>query len=167
MPSGTEETIPPVPLVLDLLRHGEAASAAGGPDQERRLTPGGEAAIRRLAERLAPEPERPARVFSSPARRALDTAAILLRGLGLEIPIEELEELTPEHAPAALLDELARRGATGGHLLLVGHQPQMGLMIEHLTGATRGVKPGELVRIECPGGAGRRRGTIARGMRPE
>jgi phosphohistidine phosphatase len=155
-----------MPLILDLLRHGEAAATGTGGDAERPLTPRGEDMIRGIAARLG-DTATPERVFSSPLKRALQSASILASGIGLEAAVEELDELTPEHDPEALLGALERLGVTDGHVLLVGHQPQIGNLIDFVTGTRRRVRPGELVRIECPAGAGRRQGSVALDLAPE
>jgi phosphohistidine phosphatase len=155
-----------VPLVLDLLRHGPAAPQDPRGDQARPLTPEGERAVRRLTERLARESPRPGRAFSSPTKRAKDSALIVVTGLGLELPIEELSELEPEHEPSEVLDALAALGVTEGHALLVGHQPQLGRLTGYLTGTERGLSPGELVRIQCPGKGGKNAGMMVLALKP-
>ena len=67
---------PPVPLLLDLLRHGEALPAAGGGDESRPLSARGARALERLAIRLSGLGWRPDRAFTSPLVRARDSARI-------------------------------------------------------------------------------------------
>jgi phosphohistidine phosphatase len=141
-----------VPLLLDLIRHGVAAPADHHGDFERPLTPEGELAIRRLSESLAGHAQRPTRIFSSPLRRARETAQNIARGLGLQGPIEELAELGAGHDASDVLEALAALGITEGHVALVGHQPQLGRLAALLSGCGTGLAPGELVRIECSDG---------------
>lgn len=144
-----------MPLLIDLLRHGKALSSDPGGDSQRALAPEGDLAIRRLSERLAGRTERPGRIFTSPLRRARETARIVARGLGLSIPIEELSALEPEHDPQTLVEALELHGATEGHVLVVGHQPQLGRLAAHLTGTETSLAPGDLLRIDCPERLGR------------
>jgi phosphohistidine phosphatase len=155
-----------VPLFLNLLRHGEAAPTGTGGDAARPLAARGEQTIRKLSQRLARDGWSPDVVFSSPLRRARDTALILTRGLGLEPPIVTLTELKGEAEPESVVAALAARGASEGQILLVGHQPQLGLLAGHLTGTVRVLTAGELVRIECPEGALKGTGSLVLAIRP-
>jgi phosphohistidine phosphatase len=103
---------------LILWRHAEAAD--GVPDMARQLTGKGrlqaEEAARWLRRRL---PER-TRILVSPAKRTLQTAAALTDDF------EVMRELAPGALPAAVLavaDWPHRKGA----VLIVGHQPTLGL----------------------------------------
>src|SRR5437867_4733492 len=89
----------PMPLVLDLLRHGEAEASHPSGDGERPLTPRGEQCIRSLGTRLGRERWRPSRVFSSPLRRAVDSALIATREAGVTTPVETLEDLGADQDP--------------------------------------------------------------------
>jgi phosphohistidine phosphatase SixA len=145
---------PSTALTLELLRHGEAAPAVGS-DAERPLTARGQRTVRSLGERLARERWRPDRLFTSPYRRARDTADLLVGSAGvalLPLGVEELEELAGAHEPRAVLGALARRGALQGHVVLVGHQPQLGTLAAFLVGAPQSLSPGDMLRIECRDG---------------
>ena len=63
---GTDAHAAFVPLVLDLLRHGDALPADSGGDAARRLSPRGIAALERLARHLATLDWHPTRAFVSP-----------------------------------------------------------------------------------------------------
>ncbi|MBI5710825.1 MAG: phosphohistidine phosphatase SixA [Candidatus Eisenbacteria bacterium] len=139
-------------IVIELLRHGLALPAAPGGDGERPLSPAGERAITRLAERLARTGWQPDRVFSSPLRRALDTARILSRAARVQVRVEMLHELGPEAQPGDVIEALARQGVSGGQVLLVGHMPLLGRLAARLTHHEKAFAPGTLVRIQCPDG---------------
>jgi len=139
-----------MPLVLDLLRHGEAEAQHPSGDDERPLSARGEQSTRRLGARLARETWRPGRVLSSPLKRALDTARNVTREAGVAIPIETLGALGANQDPAEVVTALGALGISSGHVLLVGHQPLMGRLCQWLTGEERNVTPGSLVRIELP-----------------
>ena len=107
-----------MPLILDLIRHGEAEQTGQSGDRSRHLTQEGEQAVGALGQRLAGAGSVPGRVFSSPLERALETARIVAHTAAPGVEIEALES----------------RGVTGGHAVLVGHMPQIGNLHMMLTG---------------------------------
>ena len=140
----------PALLVLDLLRHGRAEPGGPAGDHARPLTPGGRIALERLGARLEREGTRHDRVFASPLVRAAQSAAAVLGAGGDHAPVETLDTLAFASRPADVLDSLRDLGVGTGHILLVGHQPLLGLLAQHLTGTEAPFAPGSLVRIECP-----------------
>lgn len=118
----------------------------------RRLSDRGRADLERLAAHLAGIGWRPDRAFTSPLSRARESARIALRG---SVPAPELQvtdALRPDADPTAVAPALVAAGAGAGHVLLVAHQPLLGLLAAHLTGAPApGFAPGTLVRIEFGG----------------
>ena len=153
-------------LVLDLLRHGLSSPAGSGGDRLRELSEQGVEDLRALAERLAAERWAPARILSSPYRRALQTAMLVAKGAAAAAAVEPLPELEPEREPEGVLEALAGLDVREGHVLLVGHQPLLGLLVGHLTGTERGLAAGTLVRVECAGGAARNAGRVTRVFAP-
>jgi phosphohistidine phosphatase len=156
-----------VPLVLDLLRHGDALPAADGGDESRRLSPRGERDLERLALHLAGLRWRPDRAFTSPLVRARDSARIVLRPAAAELAPTVMDALRPDGEPAGVVDALIEAGSTDGHVLLVGHQPLLGVLAGSLTGGEApGLAPGDLVRVEfdteVAAGAGRSRWRVRR-----
>lgn len=142
----------PVPLVLDLMRHGHALPAAEGGDALRCLSQRGRAELEHLAARLRALGWRPDRAFTSPLARALESARIALRAAAPDLAPEPMEALRPEARPAEVLAALEAEGSTAGHLLLVGHQPLLGLLAALLTGEPAPAFPaGSLLRIEFAG----------------
>jgi len=157
-----------VPFVLDLLRHGAAHPAAEGGDGARPLSPRGMADLAALASRLAGLGWRPDRAFASPLRRAHDSAVIALREAAPGLVVESLDALRPDGDPAGVLAALLSANATTGHVLLVGHQPLLGLLAAYLDGSTPpGFTPGSLVRIEFTGPPAPRRGVVGWRLSPE
>jgi phosphohistidine phosphatase len=166
-PGGTGRHSGPVPLVLDLLRHGEALSASNG-DDARRLSPGGERALERLALHLAGLGWRPDRAFTSPLLRARDTARIVLRRAAPDLVPAVMEALDPDSNVGDLLAALDAESVVAGHVLLVGHQPMLGELARRLTdGQDVGFAPGDLVSLEFSGGPAQGAGTIGRRVRRE
>ncbi|MEK7824642.1 MAG: histidine phosphatase family protein [Candidatus Eisenbacteria bacterium] len=151
-----------MPLLLDLLRHGDALPAADGGDDARRLSPRGERDLERLALHLAGLRWRPDRAFTSPMVRARDSARIVLRRAAPDLVAAVMDALRPDGEPAGIVAALVDGGLTEGHLLLVGHQPLLGELARSLTGGeTPGFAPGDLLRVEfaadLAAGAGRSR----------
>jgi phosphohistidine phosphatase len=147
-------------LTLDLLRHGLALPAGEAGDHQRGLSPAGIRGIESLLTHLAREAWRPDRIFSSPYARARQSAGIVAGATVPPVAVEILRDLEPERESTEVLDALAHRGVTTGHVLVVGHQPLLGLLVGHLTGAEKGFSPGMLVRVHCPQGPDRGAGRI-------
>jgi phosphohistidine phosphatase len=148
-----------VPLIIDLIRHGEAGPSGPHGDAARTLTPGGREAIARLGrERLAVD--RPDHLFASPLTRAQESARLLLDGVDPPVPIETLDALTPDHDPVEVVSALAPLDLTG-HVVLVGHQPLLGSLVAYLAGGRdREMATASLVRIEFSERLARGRGRI-------
>jgi len=122
-----------------LLRHGIAGPPPPGMgDGDRRLTPDGERKMHRIAIGLKRLGIAPDAVLSSPLRRAEETAALVAAILVPDVPVEIYPCLAPGHAAGDVLSGLHRyRGAQ--HLLLVGHQPDLGELASHLLTGSSGV----------------------------
>jgi phosphohistidine phosphatase len=164
---GTDAHAAFVPLVLDLLRHGEALPAADGDDASRPLSPRGIATLERLARHLAAIHWRPERAFSSPLRRAVESTRIVLpHDPGIEMSM--LEELRPEGEPEAVVEALHAIGAAEGHVLLIGHQPLLGDLTGWLAGGpAHPFAPGAWVRLEFADGLEAGGGSIGLRLRPD
>jgi phosphohistidine phosphatase len=126
-------------VILYFLRHGDAGPMRDDPreDDARTLTAGGETELRGAAEPWRRLSVRPGVVLSSPLPRARRTAELLVEGIG-----RDDVEIT--------FDDRLRPGATWNELsstltdhpgvdraLFVGHQPDLGRVIELLSGASR------------------------------
>ena len=141
-----------IPLVLDLLRHGQALPPGTAGDGGRPLSDPGRRALEELGEQLEREGTRHDRVLASPLKRAAESAAAVLKAFQPHAAVETLGELAPDATAGGLLRALQRLGLTGGHALLVGHQPLLAQLTLVLTGIEIMFAPGSLVRIQCPSG---------------
>lgn len=121
-------------MELILWRHAEAFD--GVPDLARTLTPRGHDQARRMAAWLAARLPRGARLVSSPAVRARETAQALADAASLMLEIDA--RLAPDQPP---LDYLAAAGwpvgsdaadDPGGAVVIVAHQPILGLVASRL-----------------------------------
>ncbi|MBI1949115.1 MAG: histidine phosphatase family protein [Deltaproteobacteria bacterium] len=119
---------------LLLIRHGKAEAAAFGGDAARALTDDGRAGIASVGAGLAALGLRPDALWHSPYRRAVETAELLGRALGVARAATREEPLlvpgaSSERAARALLDASARR------LACVSHMPLLPELVGRLTGA--------------------------------
>jgi phosphohistidine phosphatase len=146
-------------LVIDIVRHAEAAPSAAGGDSQRPLTARGRAMVQALAADLVARGWTPDRMFSSPYLRARQTAELLVVHGAPEREAATLECLAPGADPADLFAELGVRGLASGHIVLVSHMPFVAELTRRLTGTALAYIPAMLCRIECDGapapGAGR------------
>jgi phosphohistidine phosphatase len=108
---------------LILWRHAEAAS--GDPDAGRPLTPRGRDDAARIAGWLLRHLPASARIVVSPAMRAQQTAAALGR------PFETIDALAPGATARAVL-EVVRWPGGGAPVLVVAHQPTLGVVAARL-----------------------------------
>lgn len=92
--------------------------------------------------------------YSSPYRRARDTASVLLEQVAPGLRPILLKGLTPDHDPEQAMTALAEAGLPEGRVLVVAHLPLLGLISHQLTGEDPGFHPGKFVEIElAPDGA--------------
>jgi phosphohistidine phosphatase len=111
---------------LILWRHAEARDAEfGANDLDRALTPRGERQAAQMADWLVRHLPDGTRVLASPSRRTRQTAAALQR------TFKTVAALAPGTGVAALL-AAARWPDARGTVLVVGHQPTLGLVAAHL-----------------------------------
>ncbi len=114
-----------------LVRHGPAAprDPQRWPDDELRpLTREGRSLARAAARGLQRAGVQRPWIASSPLARARATAEIVAGVLDADGSIETWPELRPEGTGAAVLRRLASRRAREGPRLLVGHEPNLGLL---------------------------------------
>lgn len=135
---------------LILVRHGKAEPGSIDlPDQERRLTPQGLAALcaptgfARAAALMDKDERDHAQVWVSPAVRTHQTAQALLDAIG-ERPLVDKDCLW-EQDFATFLDEVEQSDAQT--VIAVGHIPFMNDVVELLSGACVGFKPGTMAKL--------------------
>jgi phosphohistidine phosphatase len=116
---------------LLVLRHAKAESG-GSPDDARDLTKRGLSDCDRIAAWLSAQELAPDEAVSSTAVRAFRTAKRVLKNLGMKPgPLRTDERLYLATVPT-ILGVLA--GTTGRRVLLVGHNPGLSELVEHLAG---------------------------------
>jgi phosphohistidine phosphatase len=139
-------------VILYFVRHGNAGqhSMAAG-DNERVLTRAGADALRAAALVWRRINLRPDVVISSPLPRALETAELVVAGLGLAGPALVEERLRP----GAEWGDLARAMAKhpdARRVMFVGHEPDLSNAVCLLTGAAAvRLRKGGIACVEFPG----------------
>ena len=121
---------------LYFLRHGDAVTNEdfNGCDADRPLTQKGKMQIRELAFLMAGQGIEVEKIFTSPAKRALDTANIVTAECNWwDTMIEQCSAIGLNTSPALLIDFLNNLSPIGKYLL-VGHEPTIGDTMRILTG---------------------------------
>ena len=133
-------------MILHLFRHGIAGlPPPGHGDAARTLTPEGVDRLKRQAAALQHAGFGVDRLWNSPLVRARQTAELLAPALGVSA---ETDTLLKPGCSLADVTELMRRYPHAGRVMLVGHQPDMGRLIQTLTGANARIHTGTMAVIE-------------------
>lgn len=138
---------------LLLLRHGKAVNGKGfDKDIDRPLKDKGKRAAQRMGVWLAQQGLVPDYVLSSPAERAVTTAAKCLKAMGGNARDLVVESRLYRADAEALLKVLADSPQDAGRILLVGHNPGLRELVSRLGGAPDArFPPGALARIGLEG----------------
>ena len=140
---------------ITLIRHGEAGEDASR-DEERSLTEGGRAEVRRVAEGLERGGVHFGAVITSPLVRAVQTAEITAAALGYRGRVLVSDKLIPDAFPAGVISLLVTLGNAGKKsIALVAHEPVLSRVAAMLLqiGRFPALRKAEAVRIRLPGGA--------------
>jgi len=136
---------------LWFLRHGEAEPHGSAPDDERALTERGRGQSEAAGLALAALELTFQVVLTSPKVRALETAQLACRALGVEPVVHEPLREGFDRAEARAVLHAA---GDDQRVLLVGHEPDFSQVVHDLTGARIDLKKGGIagVRMEGPRG---------------
>src|SRR6185436_17434857 len=121
-----------------LFRHGPAGDpdpSRWASDADRPLTPGGIEKSREAARGLRRQTDDVAFILTSPYVRALGTARIVADVLGVT-QVETLDALACGGSPRAILMALGRL-SPDQRVILVGHEPDLGMLAGLMIGAAR------------------------------
>ena len=134
---------------LYLLRHGNAEELrAGRSDRDRRLTPEGITEVEAEAEALRRLRLGLDLILSSPYPRALQTAEIVARALGLTERLRSDARLA-SGCRFGTVQEILAEHSDVRRLMLVGHNPDLSLAAGRLVGGVGlELKKGGLIRID-------------------
>lgn len=127
---------------LYLVRHAKSSwSDPSLDDMDRPLNRRGRRNAPDMAERLAVQDHRPELIVSSPARRALDTAGHMARAGGIDEADIVISEALYFTGVRGMLDVIAALPEAVDSAMLVGHNPAMTGLLDHLCGAGIGNMP--------------------------
>ncbi len=127
-------------MEIFLLRHAiaEDVDPAGGSDAERPLSAKGIAKMKKAAKGMSHLIGKVDAIFTSPLKRAFETAMITARILNIEDRVLVLEALSPGVNPTALLEALRSHGKFS-RIMLIGHNPSLSLFASTLLGIEKQV----------------------------
>jgi phosphohistidine phosphatase len=145
---------------LWLLRHGEAEPHEARPDAERELTPRGEEQSEAAGRALAALGLEFAAAWTSPKVRALNTARLACKALGVE-PV--VHEALAEGFDVDDAEALLQAAGPDDRVLVVGHEPDFSQVVHDLTGGRIDLKKGGVAAVRMDGS---RRGTLIVLVRP-
>jgi phosphohistidine phosphatase len=140
---------------LLLLRHAKAVPAAQPlADIGRPLAERGERDAQRMGARLRQHQRPPARILTSPAARALQTAQLVATAFDQPPEVILLEPRLYLAEPAALATVIADQDSTLESLLLVGHNPGLTELVHELSPSFTidDLPTGAVVVLEYPSG---------------
>jgi phosphohistidine phosphatase len=157
-------------MQIYLLRHGIAEDPRSGQaDADRALTNEGIKRLRETLKRARTAGVDPGVILTSPYVRARQTAELAAEVLQYSGELAPSMKLTPMASPADTWSEV--RTLRGEHsLMLVGHEPHMGLFTAYLLGAPElhvDFKKGAMVRIDVLELGVRPRGVLKWMMAPK
>lgn len=138
-------------MLLALIRHGiaeNAGPATGYRDEPRRLTDDGARRVGEVAAGMARLGIRPEAILTSPVARCVQTAEIVAAGAG--VAVRRHDVLRPGARAQALLDVLAEYPDVAC-VLACGHQPDMSVITQELTGGLADYRRGTLGLIDLSG----------------
>lgn len=111
-------------LRLTLIRHAKTEPARPGQeDWDRALEARGQRDAPEMGQRMKSRRLKPDKIISSPAVRALTTATLIARELGVVAAKLQQDERLYLAAPKDLLKVVHELGGKAKHLALVGHNP--------------------------------------------
>ena len=132
---------------LWVLRHGDAEPHGSKPDFDRELTAAGRDEALHAGEALKALDAIPDLVLSSPRTRAQQTAELATGALGLGFEI--LEALSAGFTAGDALSVIS--GRSGQTVLLVGHMPDLAIVVRDLSGTLASLRTGGLALVRGSG----------------
>jgi phosphohistidine phosphatase len=121
-------------LSLILIRHAKAEPARHGQeDWDRPLDARGMRDAPEMARRLKADSPKPDKVLTSPAVRALATATIMSRELGIASSKVHQDERLYLASPKVMLNVIQELGDAAKHLAIVGHNPGITELADQLS----------------------------------
>ena len=117
---------------LIILRHGKAEKDPVDDDFKRDLADKGKRNTQRVAVWLQQQQLVPDTIISSPANRALTTAQKCCKAMGLDARMITRDSRIYDGGITGLLEVLVEHNDKAARLMLVGHNPALDKLLEHL-----------------------------------
>lgn len=125
-------------LRLTLVRHAKTEPQhPGQEDWDRVLEARGQRDAPEMARRLKERKLKPDQILTSPAVRAITTASIMARVLGVPASKMHQDERLYLAAPRVILEVIHELGGSSKHLMLVGHNPGISEFGEEISAERR------------------------------
>ncbi len=122
-------------MIIHIVRHAEAVDRSDDISEEQRyLTPRGRKRFRKVAKALRKTGGAPDLILTSPLLRAVQTADILAESLRYEGDLLVTTLLSPGFRPQKL-DRLLELNPQATEMVLVGHEPDLGIVAGSLLGS--------------------------------
>ena len=158
-------------MFIYFLRHGIAVQrgTAGYPNDDRPLTDEGKEKMRKGARGIAALLDKIDIILTSPLIRAHDTAKIAAEALAADHKVEVCKELLPGSSAKKLILYLAKYKSLD-HIMIVGHEPDLGFLASALLGSEDSViefKKGAMCCIEVSGMPPHAAGTLHWHLQPK
>jgi phosphohistidine phosphatase len=158
-------------MILYLLRHAIAVprGTTAYPNDDRPLTKEGIDKMMKGAKGMSRVIEEVDMILTSPLSRAKETARIAADVLRAKDKVDVCQELAPGSSVKDLLAYLAKHKNLS-HVLLVGHEPDLGYLASSLLGSTSSIiefKKGALCCLEVPQLPTRRPATLLWHLTPK
>lgn len=132
---------------LFLLRHGHAEHGFQIPDFDRSLSSTGVNQLTTLGMSLKKVGFYPNKIFCSPAKRTLQTAAIITEQLDYNLPVEYTADIY-EASVRTLLDIVTHVDDRHERILIIAHNPGISFLFDYLTADSFGdLSPGQLAQV--------------------
>ena len=143
--------MPARPLLrLTLVRHAKTEPGRSGQeDWDRVLEPRGQRDAPEMARRLKEQSGKPDRVLSSPAVRAITTATIMARELGVAAQKVQQDERLYLASTKEMLAVIRELGERTRHLMVVGHNPGITEFADKHLERARGRQHADLRRLHA------------------
>lgn len=122
-------------MKIFLIRHGEAIDHETNSvksDEYRFLTVKGRMTTRKVAKNLKEELSLADKIFTSPLTRAVQTAEIIATTIKFKNDVEIANELKIGSSMSKII-ELITEHSTMNAIVLVGHEPMMGMLVHTLS----------------------------------
>lgn len=122
-------------MELLLMRHTDAEAASDGGDFKRTLSEKGRKQAEKMGDWLRSIDAMPDVIAASPLFRAVETADIVAKRLAIHMTARPDERLASGMTPDDAAGVIHEMGKLGGSLMLVGHEPDLSILVAHMLGA--------------------------------